>query len=219
MTDTADNTFVLHDLVVEFGVLGIQGHEGSHQDVVDCTVRDTSVDGIYLEYGAGVRDILDPGLLVSGNTVERTGLHYAIKIERTGEDASWNDSLFVVDGNTIDTAGWYGVRADTGNVERMEITNNIVSNVLYGLVIHGDTDEAYTNRVEIKGNQIDSAAEYGIDVIWGRYALIDGNTVTGGGSGIYAAGMNDSRVTHNVLSGGSGYGMSVYSMAMHTETR
>ena len=86
MTDTADNTFVLHDLVVEFGVLGIQGHEGSHQDVVDCTVRDTSVDGIYLEYGAGVRDILDPGLLVSGNTVERTGLHYAIKIERTGEE-------------------------------------------------------------------------------------------------------------------------------------
>ncbi len=73
LTDTADSTVTIHDLVVEFAVRGIWGYPGSHQDIVDCVVRDMTGDGIWMEYGNGVRDVLDPGMLISGNTVERTG--------------------------------------------------------------------------------------------------------------------------------------------------
>ena len=208
LTDTADSTVTIHDLVVEFGIRGIWSSSGSHQDVVDCVVRDMTTDGIYLQFGNGVRDGGDPGMWVSGNTVERTGgSHFGIYLRRTGNHPSWDDATHLVEGNTTADTGAHGIYAIPNCSELLTLTGNDISNARDGININGTQSTSCTNRIEILDNQISDTGNYGIYQYNGLSSLIDGNTLTGGVRGIRTDRIVESRVIDNVLIGGTGTGI------------
>jgi len=215
--DTAESTFTLHDLVVEYGVRGIWGYPGSHQDVVDCTVRDMTQYGIYMQFGNSPRDGGDPGMLVSGNTVERTGSSYdGIRLARSGSLASWNDAVHQVAGNTTSDTGSRGLYIVAGNNERLEVTANNASNTSYGIRINGSSSATYTNRVEATGNVLNGATSYGMYLYTGRSVLVADNTITGGNNGIYMYLTPEGRILRNILDSGTGNGITGASSGSNT---
>ncbi len=69
-----------------------------------------------------------PDMLVAGNTVERTGSN-RLSVSGSigsGSHASWNDALLIVDGNTMNDTGNYGIYAYAGYSERTEMTGNVM---------------------------------------------------------------------------------------------
>ncbi len=208
LTDTADSAFPIHDAIIEAAVRGIWSYPGSHQDVIDCTVRDVTDDGIHMEFGSGVRDVADPGIEITGNTVERTGAgHYGIYLYRAGSQASWNDAVHQVSGNTMDDNGSYSIYVYASNAERTEAKNNVLSDAATGVLVQGSNTTSYTNRVEITGNQVTGATGEALYSLYSRDVLIDGNSVTGGGTGIHLYNVADGRVVNNTLSGGTSNGI------------
>jgi hypothetical protein len=209
LTDTADSTVTIHDLVVEYGVRGIWGYAGSHHDVLDCTVRDMADDGIYMLFGNSPRDGGDPGISIVGNTVERTGSNdRGILLDRVGTLASWNDAVHVLDENTTTDTGNVGIEATVGNCQRVELTNNIVTDASTGIYGVASTSTSYDNHTEITGNQVFSPGGWGIYQYSGRTGRIDGNTVTGGTSGIRTYSVREGWITRNTVSGGTTTGIS-----------
>ncbi len=221
LLDTADSTVAVHDAVIEAAVRGIWGYPGSHQDIRDCVVRDMTQDGMYLQFGGGARDVADPGMEISGNTVERTGSgHYGIYLQHYGTDPSWNDAVHVIDNNTLDDTGSYGIYIITGYAERTEVTNNNISTTGFGVYLNGNNLSSYTNRLEVTGNQISGASSYALYLYAGRSLLVDGNTITGGGYGMYTYAIGTGRIVRNSLSGGLQdaivlTGASVSNMTLH----
>ncbi len=169
LTNWSNSAFPLHDAIVEYGVRGIWSDIGSHQDVVDCIVRDMTGDGIYLQYGLGERDNTDPGMLISGNDVQRTGAgKYGILVQWYASHESWNDSLVIIEGNTTDDTGLCGICAFPYYAERTELFNNSTTNADFGIVFSGSSSDTYTNRCEIYDNQVADASVQGIDIGAGR---------------------------------------------------
>jgi len=242
LTDTADSTVVIHDLIVEAAVRGIWSYPGSHQDVVDCTVRDTIDHGIYMQFGGSPRDVADPGILLSGNTVERTGPHTyvihpgGIQLVRAGSLPSWDDAVHQIVDNFTDDTGARGVYVSPGDAERVEITNNDISNTEdgvylslgeverveitdndissaeYGIQSIGSSNQSSSsaNRFEITENQIADASQTGVYQIRGHSVLIADNTLTGGLNGIQASSVfNEGRIVNNTVTGFTGVGIGV----------
>ena len=169
-------------------------------------------DGIYLQFGDGVRDGGDPGLLVSGNTVQRTGSsHYGIYVYRYGSHASWDDAIHQLAGNVVSDTGTYGIHVHPGYMDRTEVTDNDVIDCTRGIYVHGNNSTSYGNRVEITGNQVTDTGNEAIYVYLGRSVLIDGNTVNGGYRGIRTYTVRECRVENNTLDGGSSDGLSLTS--------
>ena len=205
LTNWSNSAFPFHDAIVEYGVRGIWSDIGSHQDVVDLIVPDMTGDGIYLQYGLGERDNTDPGMLISGNDVQRTGAgKYGILVQWYASHESWNDSLVIIEGNTTDDTGLCGICAFPYYAERTELFNNSTTNADFGIVFSGSSSDTYTNRCEIYDNQVADASVQGIDIGAGRSVLVKGNTVTDGLSGISAIRTNEIRIIRNDLTGGTG---------------
>jgi hypothetical protein len=207
-TDTADSGVTIHDLVVEFGVRGIESTSGSHQDVVDCVVRDMSEDGIWLEFGPGVRDPGDPGMTVSGNTVERTGAgHRGIHLRGTSTDSSWDAAVHLVETNTTADTGTIGIYVSTACADLLTVSGNDVSNANHGISVNGNTSTDCTNHMAIVDNQVSDTGTEGIFQESGRSSMIEGNTVTAGYRGIRTYRAANARIENNDLIGGTGAGI------------
>ncbi|MBD3869453.1 MAG: right-handed parallel beta-helix repeat-containing protein, partial [Acidobacteria bacterium] len=208
LLDTADSAVTIHDILVEAAVRGIWGYPGSHHDVVDCIVQDMTQDGIYMQFGNLNRDLADPGILISGNTVQRTGSSTnGIYLARSGSNTTWNDAVHQVTGNTTDDTGTRGLYLLPGNAERLEATGNVISNTGYGLRINAGTSATYTNRLEVTGNQVTNGTTYGMFMWTARELLLESNTITGGTHGLYTRSITNGRIARNSFSAGSGDGI------------
>ena len=165
-------------------------------------------DGIYLEFGDGIRDAADPGMRVSGNIVERTGGSYSgIYLRRNGNHASWDTAIHLVTDNTTADTGGYGIHGLPGCMAETAFTGNDVSNAYRGIYLDGNPSTSCTNQMEVIDNQISNVSDKAIYQYNGRSLLIRGNAVTGGALGIHTDRVAEARIIDNTLIGGTEIGI------------
>ncbi|MBD3868652.1 MAG: right-handed parallel beta-helix repeat-containing protein [Acidobacteria bacterium] len=220
MTNTADSTITIHDLIIEAGVAGFSANAGSHQDIVNCTVRDMTSKGIYMEFGEEPRDGADPGILISGNTLEGTGPSFPgiyLKLS-SNADPSWDDATHQIVGNVIRDGAYQGIDVSVPDFERLEIVDNTVSNTFTGIYVFSNYNTSSNNQLTIRDNSITGAPYIAINIGGGRSVLVENNTVTGGTDGIELTNALAPRIVDNTLDGGTDFGITILGLGSLTET-
>lgn len=175
-----NGTLIEDNVVTDAGNQGIRTNSGPDIVITNNTVEDSVKEGIY------VGSITTGNREISSNSVSGSG-RAGIYVTAAG---------VAIGGNAVNDGHREGISA--GGAPDLVISNNIVSGNAFGGIVDLDGDAVHGNMVTDNGFA-------GISAYPGALpSMIDGNTVTGNGSGSAPLGVSDLENSSGIYIGADG---------------